>query len=308
MKTMLTCDAYFMPASLEAALTLWARAPEGSRLVAGATDLLPWVREGRAGDVHLPAMIDLSRVEELRGYRLEDGNVRLGANVAYQRFLEDKTLRRHLPCMPYCAVWFADDQIREQATLIGNIVNASPAADGTSPVLAMDGVLEIARLENDRIETRAITVEDFILGPGKTALQPGEIITALTCSSMEGYGGSFQKVGQRRSLVISAVCAAALVKTDAGGETFLDVRLALGGVGPVPMRLRDVEDMLRGKRITRQLVAAAAALPAGRVASRSRREYRRAVLRGFIEAAIEDALADCGAPAPSIANRETAHA
>ena len=73
-------------------------------------------------------------------------------------------------------------------------------------------------------------------------------------------------------------------------KVFEDVRLALGGVGPVPARLHDIEAMLRGQRISRQLVAEASALPADRVASRSRDEYRRNVVRGFVEAAIEDAL------------------
>lgn len=305
---MLTYDDYLMPISLGEALRLWRDASPGTKLVAGATDILPWAREGRAGDVHLPALIDLSRVTVLNGYRIEGGKVRLGANVVYQQFLEDETLRRHLPCMPSCAVWFADDQIRQQATLAGNIVNASPAADGTPPVLTLNGEIEIARLNAGRIETRVLAVEAFVQGPGKTVLARGEIVTAVICDSAEGYGGSFQKVGQRRSLVISAVCAAALVKTDASGETFEDVRLALGGVGPVPARLTDIEAMLRGQRISRQLVADAAAIAADRVASRTRRDYRRAVVRGFVEAAIEDALVACGAPRPGLAQREAAHA
>jgi carbon-monoxide dehydrogenase medium subunit/xanthine dehydrogenase FAD-binding subunit len=107
--------------------------------------------------------------------------------------------------------------------------------------------------------------------------------------------------------VISTVCAAALVKTDAAGEIFEDVRLALAGIGPVPMRLNDIEAMLKGRRITRQLVAEASAIPADRVASRGRRDYRRAVVRGFVEAAIEDALVACGAPRPGTAQREAAY-
>ncbi|MCC0014779.1 MAG: FAD binding domain-containing protein [Rhodobiaceae bacterium] len=304
---MLTCDTYRLPTSLKEALALWAGAPEGSRLVAGATDILPWAREGRAGDVHLPEMIDVSRVAELCGYEIADGRVRLGANVAYQQFLTDPVLRSHLPCMPYCAVWFADDQIREQATLAGNIVNASPAADGVPPVIAMNGDIEMARLEGGEVVTRAMPVAEFIMGPGRTKLAGNEIVTAVTLDSMQGYGGSFQKVGQRRSLVISAVCCAALVKTDASGEVFEDVRLALGGVGPVPMRLTDIEDMLRGKRIDRKLIAEASVGPADRVASRSRVAYRKAVVSGFVEAAIEDALVELGAPEPTPEQREAAH-
>jgi len=304
---MLTCDHYHLPATLFEALTLYRDAPEGSRLVAGATDILPWARDGRAGDVHLPAMIDLSRVAELAGYSVADGRVRLGANVVYQQFLTDETLKRQLPCMPDCAIWFADDQIRQQATLAGNVVNASPAADGVPPLLALNADIEIARLEGGDVARRVMSVADFIEGPGRTALQPGEIVTALICDALDGYGGSFQKVGQRRSLVISTVCAACVIKTDAAGEHFEDVRLALGGIGPVPVRLSDIEAMLKGRKISRQLIADASVIPADRVASRTRQDYRRAVVRGFVEAAIEDALVACGAPKPHEAEREKAH-
>jgi len=304
---MLTCDQYHLPTDLSEALTLWASAPEGSRLVAGATDILPWAREGRAGDVHLPAMIDLSWVAELKGYRIGNGRVRLGANVAYQKFLTDPELRRHLPCMPQCAVWFADDQIREQATLAGNIVNASPAADGTPPVVAMNGEVELARLDGGRVARRSVPVTEFVTGPGRTVLDADEIVTAVTVDSMLGYGGSFQKVGQRRSLVISVACVAALVKLDAAREAFEDLRLALGGVGPVPVRLDDIEAALKGRPLSRALVRAAAAGAAERVASRSRVEYRRAVVPGFVEAAIEEALAGCGTALMEDA-KEAAHA
>ncbi len=301
---MLTCDQYHMPTTLKEALELWQNAPEGSRLVAGATDILPWAREGRAGDVHLPAMIDLSRVEELNGYRIENCRVRLGANVVYQDFLTDENLREHLPCMPYCSIWFADDQIREQATLAGNVVNASPAADGTPPVIAMNGIIEIARLEQGEVALRSMPVSEFLIGPGKTELQPGEIVTAIAVDSMAGYGGSFQKVGQRRSLVISAVCAVALIKLDEASGAVADIRLALGGIGPVPVRLTDIEEKLKGQNLTPELVAEASIKPAERVASRTRREYRRDVVRGFVQAAIEDALVDCGAPMPGSQERE----
>ncbi|WP_108880500.1 FAD binding domain-containing protein [Anderseniella sp. Alg231-50] len=304
---MLTCDQYHMPTSLADALAMWQDAADGTRLVAGATDILPWAREGRAGDVHLPAMIDLSRVPELDGYTVKDGRIRLGANVVYQQFLSDEKLRKLLPCMPYCAVWFADDQIREQATLAGNIVNASPAADGTPPILALNGEIEIARLDDGDVASRSVAIGDFIKGPGATDLKPGEIVTAVTCDTLEGYGGSFQKVGQRRSLVISSVCAVACIKLDEATGTVADIRLALGGISPVPLRLSSVEQALTGKRLTREMIVEASRSPADLVASRTRREYRRVVVRGFVEAAIEDALADCGAALPNAETRETAN-
>ena len=305
---MLTSDAYLMPTSLGEALAEIARAAAGSRIVAGATDTWPWAREGRAGDVHVPAIIDISRVAELAGHAvLPDGRLRLGAILVIQDFLADRTLAAHLPCMPYCAVWFADDQIRQQATLAGNIVNASPAADGTPPLLALDATVELARLDGTEIATRRLPLEDFVRGPGRVALDAGEILTAFECDSALGYGGAFEKVGYRRSLVISTVCAAAMVKPSADGTCFEDVRLAVAGIGPVPVRLREVEDFLRGQPIEAGVIAEAGRMPTGRIQSRTRRDYRRAVLEGFVARAIEDALADHLSGAPAAGRRETAH-
>lgn len=303
---MLTCDTYLLPTTLREALELWSNAPEGSRLVSGATDILPWAREGRAGDVHVPCFIDVTRVAEFKGYSVTNGRVRLGANTVYQDFLTNRALKQLLPCMPYCAIWFADDQIREQATLAGNLANASPVADGTPAVAALNGSVELARLDDDEIKTRQLTVSDFILGPGRTALQPGEIMTSVSLDALAGYGGSFQKVGQRRSLVISVACCAVLVKTDNTGRVFEDVRLALGGVGPLPMRLKAVESRLRGEKISRRTIHEAAQLAADKVASRSRQEYRRSVVIGFVKAGIEEALES--QPDVDVKFEETEHA
>ena len=296
---MLNCDTYLMPESLDGALKSLSKAPSGSRIVAGATDTLPWARQGRAGDVagdvYVPTVIDISRVSELSGFSIDPGGrVRIGANVVFQQFLEDGLLIEQLPGMPSCALWFADDQIRRQATLAGNMANASPAADGAPPMIALNAAVEMARLENGAISRRSLPLSNFITGPGKTDLGEGEIITAITCDSAKGYGGAFEKVGHRRSLVISVVCAFCCVKPSLDGATFDDIRLALGGIGPVPVRLDDVEDFLKGKPISALIIEQAAAMPVDRVASRTRQEYRRDVVQGFVARAIRDALADIG--------------
>lgn len=305
---MLLCDQYEMPQTLKEALAIWAGAPEGSRLIAGGTDLLPWAREGRAGDVKIPMLVDLSRVEELSGYSSDAGRLRLGANVVFQRFLTDETLRRDAPCMPYCAIWFADDQIREQATLVGNLVNASPAADGTPAVLAMNGEVEIASLSGDDIVRRHETLADFVEGPGRSSLKSDEIVTGVTCDVLPGYGGAFEKVGQRRSLVISTVCTACLTKPSVDRGSFEDVRLAMGGIGPVPTRLQHIESFLAGKPINAEVIQSASQMTDGLVQSRTRQDYRKHVVEGFIERALRNALSDCGIELPADNIKEMAHA
>lgn len=294
---MLTCDSYLIPGTLAEALAAWAGAVDGSRLLAGATDTLPWARQGRAGDiagdVHVPMIVDVSEVSGMSDIAVQaDGRIRLGANVVFQAFLEDSVLEQHLPHMPSCALWFADDQIRRQATIAGNIANASPAADGVPPLVALNAEVELAHLDGENVVTRTMALTEFVTGPGRTDMNAGEIITAVICDSASGYGGAFEKVGQRRSLVISVACAACCVKPDENGSTFEDVRLALGGVGPAPMRLDDVEAFLIGQPISREVIARAAEMPLDRVASRTRREYRRDVVRGFVERSLVQALAN----------------
>ena len=307
---MLTCTEYLLPGTLHEALQALCSAPEEARIIAGATDTLPWARQGRAGDVtgdhHQNTIIDISRIAELKGCEIDGSRVRMGANLVFQQFLEDETLMTHLPHMRFCAIWFADDQIRRQATLAGNLANASPAADGTPAMVMMNADVELARLEEGAIHRRLVPVGEFITGPGRTVRREDEIITAVICDSAKDYGGAFEKVGQRRSLVISVACAACCIKLTADNRRFEDVRIALGGVGPTPMHLDDVEDFLRGKPVSAAIIAEAAAMTPARVASRSRRDYREEVVRGFTQRAIVNALADCRS-APQSLLEEVAH-
>jgi carbon-monoxide dehydrogenase medium subunit/xanthine dehydrogenase FAD-binding subunit len=275
---MLTCDEYLTPTTLADAFAAMAANRGRYRVVAGATDTLPWAREGRAGDVAIPVLIDVSRIPELNELRIAGGRVRLGAATAIQRFLDEPSLGRALPAMPRCAVWFADDQIRAQATIGGNVVNASPAADATPCLIAHEATVELASARGQR----KMLLRDFVIGPNKTALAEDELLVAIDCDALPGYGGSFEKVGHRRSLVISLVCLAVLVKLDAEGRIIEDVRLAIAGIRPEPRRLREIEDFLRGAPFTAARLEQAADMPLDLVRSRTRQAYRRAVVRGFL--------------------------
>lgn len=291
---MLICDEYLMPASLDEAFDAMSAHRGQHRIIAGATDTLPWAREGRAGDVEVPVLIDVSKIPELNERRVDGAHVRLGAAVPIQRFLDDPALARAMPVMPQCAVWFADDQIRESATIGGNVINASPAADGTPPLIAHGARVKLAAKRGGKIERRKVALSDFILGPGKTALQDDELMVGLECDALPGYGASFEKVGHRRSLVISLVCLAVLVKLDASKQRIADARLAIGGIGPVPQRLSEVETFLCAGPLTAERLEQAADMPVALVASRSRQEYRREVVRGFMLRALMTAVRHAG--------------
>ena len=292
---MLTCDHYLSPASLDDAFEAIAANAGRCRLVAGATDILPWAREGRAGDVHIPVLIDIAGIPELRVREIAGGRVRIGAATPFQRFLDDKSLAAALPVMPRCAIWFADDQIRETATIGGNLVNGSPAADGTPGLMAHDAKVVLAARRNGKIERRTLPLSAFAQGPGKTALASDEILVDIECDALPNHGGAFEKVGHRRSLVISTVCVAALVEIDKAAGTFRDVRIAVAGIGPVPQRCATIEAALKGGRIAANDIAAAASNAPALVASRSRQEYRREVVEGMVVRAVLNAARRAGA-------------
>lgn len=296
---MLTCDEYRMPTTLAEAFAAMAETRGRHRVVAGCTDTFPWAREGRAGDVDIPVLIDISRIPELNELNVGKTRVRLGAAMPIQRFLDDPSLGRALPCMPRCAVWFADDQIRAQATVGGNIVNASPAADATPCLIAHEATVELATAKG----RRTMPLADFVTGPGRTALAEDELLIAVECDVLPGYGGSFEKVGHRRSLVISLVCLATLIKLDARGRRVEDVRLAIAGIGPRPLRLTQVEDLLRGQPLDPERLDQAADMPVPLVASRTRQAYRREVVRGFMLRGLINAAKRAGAD-PSVLSGE----
>jgi xanthine dehydrogenase FAD-binding subunit len=304
---MLTCDEYLMPGSLAEAFDLIERHRGAYRLVAGASDLLAYAREGRGGDLHVPALIDLTRVAELGGFERRGSRIVLGANTTIGDFLACPALRAATPVMRHCAGWFADDQIRAQATLVGNLVNASPAADGLPPMLALNATVTFRRRVGVGVEERTVPVEAFMTGPGRTCLPPDAIVTAIECDVLDGYGTAFEKVGHRRSLVISTVCLAALVQVDGASGRLTDVRLALAAVGPVPQRLRAIERRLVGQPADRPSIEAAVREPGDWVQSRTRQAYRREVVRNFIVRGLVNALAEIGMPAGGSTTEEAQH-
>jgi carbon-monoxide dehydrogenase medium subunit/xanthine dehydrogenase FAD-binding subunit len=291
---MLTCDTYLLPQTLDEAFDALDENRGGCRVVAGSTDLLPWAREGRADDVHVPVLVDITRIPEMTARQRDGDRVRFGAATPMQRFLDDAMLMEALPEMPRCAVWFADDQIRECATIGGNLVNASPAADGTPPLLAHDAVVELAARRDGAVRRRRMPLSQFVVGPGKTALEENELLVSIECDALPGWGGAFEKVGHRRSLVIAVVCLAVLVRPDETGTRFAAARVAIGGIGPVPERLAQVEAFLTGREMSADVIAEASLLPVDHVRSRSRVAYRREVVRGFMARGLTDAVFDAG--------------
>ena len=276
---MLRYDNYFIPKTLKEYFELTSKIKD-CRIVAGCTDMLPWAREGRGGDVFFKNVVDVSRIKELNVFKFGSKKILLGAATNYQKLFLDKKIRKSLKVLPQVSVWFADDQIRELATIGGNIVNASPAGDGMPAFLTLNTKVTVASFKNKKIIKVKMPLEKFVKGRNRVALKKNDLLVDFEVENTDGYGACFEKVGHRRSLVISTVCVSSMVKLNK--NKFQDVRVAVGGVCEVPTRLTKTENFLKGKSIDENNIYAASKLDLDVIRSRSRREYRKEVLQNFI--------------------------
>ncbi|WP_417741654.1 FAD binding domain-containing protein [Salipiger sp.] len=232
------------PESLSAALELL----QGGRAVAlaGGTDLYPALRDGTPP----PEMVDLTRVDGLRGISRGERGWRIGGATTWTQVLK-ADLPPLFAGLKAAAREVGSVQIQNTGTVAGNLCNASPAADGVPALLALDAEVELAAPTG----TRRMLLGDFITGPRATRLAPGEILTALLIPEAAGRG-AFLKLGARRYLVISIAMVSAVVETE--GDVIKSARLAVGACSPVARRLPALEAALAGKTLSRAGQAALA--------------------------------------------------
>jgi CO/xanthine dehydrogenase FAD-binding subunit len=225
---------YLVPADVATALEMRGA---GCVVLAGGTDLYPQ-RVGRP----MPASIlDVSRLEELRGIEASADAVRIGALTRWAE-VGAADLPRCFDALRQAAVEVGSVQVQNAGTVAGNLCNASPAADGIPPLLALDASVELTSATGSRV----VPLETFLTGYRRTALRPDELLTAvLVPRGLDEAASSFLKLGLRRYLVISVVMVAAIVAVEAGRVA--QARVAVGACSPVARRLRSLESELVGR-------------------------------------------------------------
>lgn len=226
---------YLVPGTLDEALTLLAdRRPA---VVAGCTDVLPARRQGQpSGDI-----LDVTRLPELRGIGQGPQGWRIGAATTWAE-IAATPLPPAFDALREAAREVGAVQIQNAGTVAGNICNASPAADGVPPLMALEAEVELASVAG----RRRVPLAGFITGVRRTARAPDELVVALHLPHPpEGAGGGFVKLGTRTSLVISIAMVAAVVRLEQG--RIAGARLAVGACSPVARRLPDWEAALVGR-------------------------------------------------------------
>jgi CO/xanthine dehydrogenase FAD-binding subunit len=201
-------------------------------------------------------LLNLRRVEGLRGVTEDHGDIRVGALTTVTDVLNDAMLRLSAPVLCETADKFASGQIRNSATIGGNICNASPAGDMIIPLLLLDAEVELVSWVDDEPNWRLIPLNNFFKGPGQTRLRSNEILTAVKfrCPPPEFMSG-FVKFGTRPAMDISVVSVGIGGRLTDGALN--DVRVAFGAVAPIPMRGTETEASIEGKTVENSTVAAA---------------------------------------------------
>ncbi len=228
---------FLVPAGLSQALEILA---EGRHTVlAGGTDFYP----ARVGRPLNEPVIDITGIDELRGITRDGDLRRIGALTSWSEVIA-ADLPRSFDGLKMAAAQVGGVQIQNAGTIGGNLCNASPAADGVPPLLALDASVELASAAG----TRVVPLEEFLVGYRETALQPGELVAAvLVPSALEGATSDFLKLGARKYLVISIVMVAVVIALDNEGRVE-QARVAVGACSPVAQRARRLESELVGRR------------------------------------------------------------
>jgi aerobic carbon-monoxide dehydrogenase medium subunit len=278
---------YLQPATIQQALE-WLNTYRGqARVLAGGTDLYLRLRKG----VFLPDyVIDLKRVPSLdyitpnRGGGVQIGPITLQADVAHSALIQQL-----YPALAEAAGWVGAVQTRNRATLVGNLCNASPAADTAPALLSYDAQVSIASQQGER----TLPLLEFFVGPGKTALQDNELVAEIRLPPPPPQSGAAFFRRTRTAMDIAVVCGAALLQLSNG--TCQNARIALGAVGPTPLRATRAEAALRGQALTEQVIEEAGRLAAEEARPiddvRSTAEYRREMVRVLTRRCLSQATA-----------------
>ena len=279
--------AYHRPATVEEACRILAAEPRAA-VLAGGTDLMVHLRQGWRGK-RPSAVVSVKRIPALAGIEVSEAAVRLGALTSLTALIEHPVIQVEYPVLPFTAHYMGSPAIRNLATVGGNLCNASPAADLSPVLLALDAEVGIAGPGGER----RLPLEAFFRGPGQTVLGPGELLAWVELPRRRpAWSIRYERLDVRRAMDIAIAGAALAVRLEAGRVG--DARVALCAVAPTPSRVRAAEAALIEGGLSEAAIARAAGLgmAAARPISdvRATAEYRREMVGVLVRRGLERLL------------------
>ena len=243
---------YLAPHKLDEAAVLMAEHAGSAQLLAGGTDLLIFMRDGRKSP---EVIIDAKKIPELTRMSLDADQLTIGAAVSCRTIWEHPEIAERFPALTDAATLIGGIQIQGRATFGGNLCNAAPSADTVPPVIVYGAIAHIINARGER----DVPVEEICTGPGRTSLAPDEILVSLSIPAPPANSGAaFLRFIPRNEMDIAVANAAARVDLDEAGTTFKSARIAIGAVAPTPLFVEAAGAALSGKPVNDESISDAA--------------------------------------------------
>jgi CO/xanthine dehydrogenase FAD-binding subunit len=279
---------YLAPKTIDEALSLLSQYKGRAMVIAGGTDVLPKLkrREARAPEY----IIDLKGIRDLDYIEYDDNSgLNIGALATIHAVETSPIIHDRFGVLFHAAESMASPQVRNRGTIAGNICNAVPSADAAPALLTLEASLKLTSQSGERI----VNIDDFFTGPNETCLTDEEILQEIQVSSLPPRSrGRYLKLTPRRSMDLAMVGVAVVVVADDG--ICSDIRIALGAVAPTPIRARQAENIVKGQKLSEDLIKRAAwrAAEECRPISdhRASAEYRREMVKVLTKRAINQAI------------------
>jgi carbon-monoxide dehydrogenase medium subunit len=238
---------FFAPKTLSETLSLIAELKMKGRLIAGGTNLIP---DLRARVVKPQALIDISHLKSLSYIKEEKKRIRVGGLTTIADVASSAMIQKFAPILYEAALRLGNPLVRNRATIAGNLVDASPAADTAVPLLVLAALI---LTEKEGEKRREIPIDQFFVGPGQTILKPGEVVKEIIFPKPNpNYKMAYHKLGLRNSDAISVVSIAVLLEFNEAHCR--KVRIGMGAVAPRPIRAYRAEEAMTGKKLTEELI------------------------------------------------------
>ena len=283
-------EEYLLPASVEEALRLLKLHKGRARVIAGGTDV---VVQARAGAMKEKVLVDITRIKGLDFIKKEKDMIRIGCLATHSRIAESSLIREKATALAEGASRLGSPQIRNIATVAGNIVNAQPGADTVIPLLALNAEVLVASGRGER----RIPLAKLFTGVGQSRIESTRemVIEIVFPAQKKGEGSAAFRLAKRSALALPILTAAAWVATDRKAGRFVKARIAVGPVAITPLRCVDAEKVLAGALISDDVIKRAAQEAVGAAHPRTSlirgsREYRQAMVAVLVERAIKAAL------------------
>ena len=268
---------YVRPSNLDEAIDFLSDHGPETKALAGGTDLLVDIR---SGELTARYIMDITRIPQLREITMTAEGLSIGAGVTIADILRSETVGRLAPVLGKACLKFGSPQVRNTATIGGNIGNASPSADTFPPLIVHEALAVLAGPEGER----RIPVDKSAAGPYKSSIGPDELIVRFILKPAEGRLYEFLKIGRRKALAIARVSMAMLAEKDAAGAIGF-FRFCLGSSTPVPCRMTEVEEFLTGRVPDEALVTEAGRIAAEKMIEisgrRSTTVYKEPAVKGL---------------------------